>query len=67
MGRAKGEDANGAASGGAVSSEGRCDPIAGCSPTCTSARSGTPALPHPGFAGPLGCAPGATALRSLAL
>jgi len=52
MGCAKGDDANGAAAqGGAVSSEGRCDPVEGCwRPMYILAHSGIPPLPDRRFA-----------------
>ena len=61
MGCAKGDDANGAtAQGGAVSSEGRCDPVAGClRPNKTVVRSKHPLrCPIPALRGPSGDAPG---------
>jgi hypothetical protein len=55
MGCAKGDDANEIAQGGAVSSEGRCDPAAGCKRPNSSWRGlASPPLPDPRFAGPLG-------------
>src|SRR5690348_2167527 len=49
MGCAKGNEANGAtAEGGAVSSEGRCDPVAGCTPHhFRAAVVASPSLPAP--------------------
>jgi len=54
MGCAKGDDANGAAAqGGAVSSRGRCDPVAGCwHPNSTLARSGEPLRCTPWYRSP---------------
>jgi hypothetical protein len=55
MGCAKGDDANETAEGGAVSSEGRCDPAAGCRRPDNSSRGlASPPLPDPRFVGPLG-------------
>jgi len=68
MGCAKGDDANGAtAQGGAVSSEGRCDPVAGClRPNKTVVRSKHPLrCPIPALRGPSGDAPGRSFARSL--
>jgi hypothetical protein len=60
MGCAKGDEGNGAtAKGGAVSSEGRCDPAAGC--TAQSSISSVAPSPYAGrsrFAGPSPCASG---------
>src|SRR5690348_5816822 len=57
---AKGDEANGAtAEGGAVSSEGRCDPVAGCGgPSLYLGGRASPPLPSSRFAGPSGNAPG---------
>jgi hypothetical protein len=68
MGCAKGDDANGAtAKGGAVSSEGRCDPVAGClRPNSTVAPSKHPRrCPIPASQGPSGNALGRSFARSL--
>jgi len=65
---AKGDGANGAAAqGGAVSSEGRCDPVAGClRPNKTVVRSKHPLrCPIPALRGPSGDAPGRPFVRSL--
>src|SRR5690242_21104772 len=49
MGCAKGNEANGAtAEGGAVSAEGRCDPVAGCTPhQFVATVVASPSLPDP--------------------
>jgi hypothetical protein len=68
MGCAKGDDANGAtAQGGAVSSEGRCDPVAGClRPNNTVVRSKHPLrCPIPALRDPSGRALGRSFARSL--
>jgi hypothetical protein len=60
MGCAKGDDANATAKGGAVASEGRCDPVAGCAARSSiSAVVASPTLPDPCSAGPLGRRSGA--------
>jgi hypothetical protein len=61
MGYTKGDDANGTtAEGGAVSSEGRCDPVAGCKRSNNIlAVLTSPPLPDPCFAGLLGLRSGA--------
>jgi hypothetical protein len=63
MGCAKGDDVKETAKGGAVSSRGRCDPVAGCRrPDNILARSpASPPLPDPASQGPSGYAPGRTA------
>jgi hypothetical protein len=53
MGCAKGDDANATAKGGAVASEGRCDPEAECRRP-NNAVAASPPLPDPCFPGPLG-------------
>jgi hypothetical protein len=65
---AKGDDVNGAtAKGGAVSSKGRCDPVAGClRPNSTVTRSKHPRhCPIPASQGPSGYALGRSFARSL--
>jgi hypothetical protein len=57
---AKGDDANATAKSGAVASEGRCDPVAGCAArSFISAVVASPTLPDPCSAGPLGRRSGA--------
>ncbi|HTJ54913.1 MAG TPA: hypothetical protein VL380_05805 [Nitrosospira sp.] len=64
MGCAKGDDANATAKGGAVASEGRCDPVAGCAARSSiSAVVASPTLPDPCFPRPLGQRSGAAPLR----
>jgi hypothetical protein len=64
MGCAKGDNANGAtAKGGAVSSKGRCDPVAGCKRP-NNAVAAFPPLPDPRFAGPRGQRSGARPRRT---
>jgi hypothetical protein len=68
MGCAKGDNANGAtAKGGAVSSKGGCDPVAGClRPNSTVTRSKHPRhCPIPASQGPSGYALGRSFARSL--